>query len=490
MSAYLVPSIIAIVVYSAFCLYIGIRKGYDKTAVSKSRGYFIGNGTPYFILFFTTVASWFSTWIFMGAPGSFYKNGVGWVAGMTWQVIILVLMGYFGPKFWRIGRDRGYITPADMMDDFYESRPLRFSVSISQIVFAVPNLLAQVVGVGSAMSILTGGLLPVWAGCLYAALLVGVYVYFGGFKSQAWVDTAQVFMFVIILWGSVFIMLRNPAVGGMQQMFHVLETANDNVMQFFTDNSHFWTWKMYVSFFIAQAFGGMFAPYVVQRMYAAKDGKTIVKMAGTLAPFYTLVLLLPAMLIGFAGRAMGVDVANADNILVTVMSTYSPLFCILVVIGILAAGMSTISSLLVTSTSIISIDIVKTLKKNIDDKTLRNIGRFTTVAMLVLSVLYSRMSIPGIATLMNMSMAGFSQAFWPSLGLFWKRGSKQGAFWGYTVGVILVAVLYFGGINFLGFTGGFWGFIVNGIIFTTVSLCTKPVGQAHRAETLGNIAAE
>lgn len=191
-----------------------------------------------------------------------------------------------------------------------------------------------------------------------------------------------------------------------------------------------------------------------------------------------------------AGRAMGVDVANADNILVTVMSTYSPLFCILVVIDILAAGMSTISSLLVTSTSIISIDIVKTLKKNIDDKTLRNIGRFTTVAMLVLSVLYSRMSIPGIATLMNMSMAGFSQAFWPSLGLFWKRASKQGAFWGYTVGVILVAVLYFGGINFLGFTGGFWGFIVNGIIFTTVSLCTKPVGQAHRAETLGNIAAE
>ena len=66
MSAYLVPSIIAIVVYSAFCLYIGIGKGYDKTAVSKSRGYFIGNGTPYFILFFTTVASWFSTWIFMG----------------------------------------------------------------------------------------------------------------------------------------------------------------------------------------------------------------------------------------------------------------------------------------------------------------------------------------------------------------------------------------------------------------------------------------
>ena len=487
MNAYLIPSIIAVLVYSAFCLYVGIGKGYDKAAVSKSRGYFIGNGTPYFILFFTTVASWFSTWIFMGAPGSFYKNGAGWVAGMTWQVIILVLMGYFGPKFWRIGRDNGYITPADMMEEYYQSRGLRYSVSISQIVFAIPNLLAQVVGVGSAMHILTGGLLPVWGGCLYAALLVGVYVYFGGFKSQAWVDTAQAFMFVVILWGSVFIMLRNPSVGGMQQMFHVLETANDNVMKFFTDNAHFWTWKIYLSFFIAQAFGGMFAPYVVQRMYAAKDGKTIVRMAGTLAPFYTLVLLLPAMLIGFAGRAMGVDVANADNILVTVMSTYSPLFCILVVIGILAAGMSTISSLLVTSTSIISIDIVKTLKKDVSDKTLRNIGRYTTIAMLVIAVFYSQMSIPGIATLMNMSMAGFSQAFWPSLGLFWKRASKQGAFWGYTIGVIIVAVLYFGGINFLGFTGGFWGFIVNGIIFVVVSLCTKPIEEKQRKEKLKGV---
>ena len=102
MNTHLIASIVALIAYSAAMLYVGMGKGYDKQVASSSRGFFIGGGTGYFILFFTTAATWFSTWIYMGAPGSFYKHGVGWVAGATWQLFILFLMGTFGTRFWRM----------------------------------------------------------------------------------------------------------------------------------------------------------------------------------------------------------------------------------------------------------------------------------------------------------------------------------------------------------------------------------------------------
>ncbi|MEA4961723.1 sodium:solute symporter family protein, partial [Lutispora sp.] len=286
MNTQLILSLAAISIYSVFCLYIGIGKAYDKKTVSTARGYFLGDGTGYFVLYFTTMATWFSTWIFMGAPGAFFSNGIGYIAAMTWQIIILMLMGTYAPRMWRIAKENNYTTPADMLEDYYDSKALRQSVGLTQLIFILPNLLAQVSGVGLAITALTNGFIPFWLSCVYAAGLVGIYVYYGGFKSQAYVDSAQGFMFFTILWGSVVILLTRPQIGGIGSLYQLMKQANENLLYYFTDQSLFWNWKNYAGFFLAQAFGGFCAPHVWQRMYAAKDGKTVVKLAGTLAPFY------------------------------------------------------------------------------------------------------------------------------------------------------------------------------------------------------------
>ena len=74
MSTHTIVSIIALLAYTALMLYVGIGKAYDKDVVSTSRGFFIGGGTGYFVLFFTTAATWFSTWIYMGAPAPAIKT--------------------------------------------------------------------------------------------------------------------------------------------------------------------------------------------------------------------------------------------------------------------------------------------------------------------------------------------------------------------------------------------------------------------------------
>jgi len=475
---FLTLSLIGIAVYTAFSLYVGLGKAYSKDTVSTSRGYFLGGGTGYFILFFTTAATWFSTWIYMGAPGSFYKNGIGWIAGMTWQLLIMYLMGTYGPRFWRLSKDYDYITPSDLLSDYYQSKGVRNVISGSMLLFCIPTLMAQVTGVGLAVSTLTNNVIPFWAGVLYAAIVVALYVFFGGFKSQAWVDTMQGIMFVIILWISVIIMMTQTDIPGVAGFFSQLEIVNARLLNY-AKAPEYWTWKMYISFFFIQAIGGYFAPYVWQRNYAGKNGRTVRKISGTLGAFYAFAVMLPVMLVGFGGAILFPGSKNADNILVETMAKYAPIMGILVVIGILAAGMSTISSITVSASSIATIDFFHR-KKSRSDIQLRNIGRITILALMAIAIIMSLLKVQGIVLLINTALAGFAQTIFAVIGVFqWRRATKEGVIAGFTVGILTTLAFTFFKINLLGFAPGFWGLLFNGVLFFVVSLMTKPLSEAH-----------
>ena len=481
---------VVLALFTAFELYVGLGIGYDKKVVSSSRGFFIGGGTGFFILFFTTAATWFSTWLYMGAPGSFYKNGIGWIAGAAWQLLIVFLMGNWGPKVWRLGRDHQLITPSDMLEGYYGGKAIRPVHATGELIFCFPTLMAQIAGCGVALDALTRGVIPMWAGCIYAAAVVGIYVYFGGFRSQAWVDTMQGILFSLIMWVTVIIMVKNSGQGGLTGFFAELERTGSDLLRYVTKpdglNNGYWTWKMYLSFWIIQALGGFCAPYVFQRSYAAKDGKTVRRIAGLLGAYYVFILMAAVMLIGFGGHVLGIETANADNIMVVAMNKYAPYWAIFVVIGILCAGMSTVSSILVSATSIVSVDYGRSIKKDISDESIRKISKIAILGMLVLAVILSIVGYSSIAILINTALAGFAQSFWAIFGMFvWrKHATKEGAVSGLVVGLVITLVLTAMSKNLLGFAPGFWGVVCNGIVFFVVSLLTKPVDPAHAEEFL------
>ncbi|GFI51191.1 sodium/pantothenate symporter [Lachnospiraceae bacterium] len=233
MSTHIMISMIALTAYTALMFYVGIGKAYDKEVVSTNRGYFIGGGTGYFVLFFTTAATWFSTFIYMGAPGSFYTHGIGWIVIAAWNLTIMFLMGVFGTRLWRMSKTNGYVTPGDLLGDYYQSPGLQKTISAGQFIFCFPYMMAQIAGVGLAVSILTDGMIPSSVGCIYAAVVIGIYVYFGGFKSQAWVDTMQGIMFTVILVMTVGIMITVNG-GGLAGLFAGLENAGKNFLLYVT----------------------------------------------------------------------------------------------------------------------------------------------------------------------------------------------------------------------------------------------------------------
>ena len=482
MSSFVIAALIAIVVYTVFNLIIGLGVGFDKEVVSTARGYFIGGGTQNFILFFTTVATWFSTGIYQGVVGSVYKNGIGWIGISTWQLLVVSLMGILGPRFYTLSKVRNYITPFDLVGDYYKSKAFKLIMAIGMLAFCIPSMMAQIRGVSWAISGITDGFISFEVGILYAAIIVGIYVYLGGFNSQAWVDTAQGLAFVVILWGSLLIVAWKNG-GWNESWSRLIETAPD--VLYYKDITEYWNWRMYLSFFVLQGCGGFFAPYVWQRSYAAKSSGAVRKLAGYMGAFFCFGVCFPVVFCGLNFHVLMPEMVNPENGLVEFMAEFAPAWGIFVTIGIMAAGMSTISSILVSCSSIVAVDLGEMIAPNADVVKVRNWGRYAVLAMLVIGVGLSMISLNTIEILINLTLAGFTQILIPVLGIFvFKRMTTQGACLGYLTGLI---VTYLGTVHWnnpLGFMGGMWGLAANAIVCIVVSMVTKPISPEARAEYL------
>ena len=482
MSSFVIAALIAIVVYTVFNLIIGLGVGFDKQVVSTARGYFIGGGTQNFILFFTTVATWFSTGIYQGVVGSVYKNGIGWIGISTWQLLVVSLMGILGPRFYTLSKVRNYITPSDLVGDYYKSKAFKLIMAIGMLAFCIPSMMAQIRGVSWAISGITDGFISFEVGILYAAIIVGIYVYLGGFNSQAWVDTAQGLAFVVILWGSLLIVAWKNG-GWNESWSRLIETAPD--VLYYKDITEYWNWRMYLSFFVLQGCGGFFAPYVWQRSYAAKSSGAVRKLAGYMGAFFCFGVCFPVVFCGLNFHVLMPEMVNPENGLVEFMAEFAPAWGIFVTIGIMAAGMSTISSILVSCSSIVAVDLGEMIAPNADVVKVRNWGRYAVLAMLMIGVGLSMISLNTIEILINLTLAGFTQILIPVLGIFvFKRMTTQGACLGYLTGLI---VTYLGTVHWnnpLGFMGGMWGLAANAIVCIVVSMVTKPISPEARAEYL------
>jgi len=477
-------SMIFIAIYSIFILLVAFKLGYSKETVSTSTGYFIGKGTKTFVLVFSTAAAGYSTWVFQGAPASVYSNGVGWMmVVVVWLMTIQFNIGYFGPRGWRLSKHHQFITIGEMLDRYYQSKRHIMNILIGalQIIALVPSSMAQIKGMGLAISNITEGIIPFWAAALYVCLLVGIYCFVGGFGSLSLVDTAQGLMFVTIVWGCVGAVLLHIG-GGLGSLYDILEAYNEQLLLFATSRSAYWTFSMAVTFPVMQVLGGMAQPVFWQRFFAAKSGTILVKSSRMLIVLYSLGVIIPATTVGIAGNAFSfLNYSSPDNVFQTLMTYIHPFWGIAVTIGILAAGMSTVAGSLVASSSILTMDVIRPLTSNTNDEFTRKTGKGMVLLLTVVSYLLALYTPASITMLLAISLSILAMVVLPLSGLFfWKRASHQGAMAGMIVGMI--ALVYFTFINphYLSVFGGFWGFAFGVVTFVAVSLMTKPVSSEHR----------
>ena len=166
--------------------------------------YLAGRGQGVIVTSLTIMATFFSSFAILTFPGWIYEGGI---APMLYALNLPVAAGaiyLLGNRIRRIGRKRGYITPADMVTDYYGDSPgLRIMVALTGALYVLPYVIMQIKGGG----LLADGLfreiehvsLFGWqitmedAGVAALSLVTMIYVIIGGMRSVAWTDVCLLY---------------------------------------------------------------------------------------------------------------------------------------------------------------------------------------------------------------------------------------------------------------------------------------------------------
>jgi len=150
----------------------------------------------------------------LGASGHAFANGIityGLMASSSALIIPLSLL-VIGTRLWALGRRHGFMTPVQMFRDRWECGHIGTFIFAVQAVLLVPYIIIAVMGGGTTLAAVSGGVIPFWLGGAIVSLVVMGYVFFGGMRGTAWVNTLQTILF--LLFGTIAVVVIGAGMGG------------------------------------------------------------------------------------------------------------------------------------------------------------------------------------------------------------------------------------------------------------------------------------
>ena len=479
--------LIIVGIYCVIVLAVGVFSR-DKGKMSLEN-YFVGNRSigP-FVAYFTYVATFHSSFAFLGAAGKLYSSGIDFFATMTSCIVSPMMIYLIGRPVWHLGKKYGYMTQGDLLGDYYQSKALRTVVALVSLVFLIPYLQAQIIGGGHIFESVTGGRIPFTWGCIILYAVIIGYILLGGFKAVAWTDTIQGIMMIVLVWIAGGVILGK--VEGTLDWTNLMQTMADKYGDRLLIPIE--KWPIFMTTFLS-LFGISIYPPSFQRFYAVKNPKTLKWLAVT-SPVYLIFFYVPIMIVAFLGVIHMPGVNAPDQILPLMLSKYTtPTLTGLVMAGALAATMSSADSQLHAASSIFTIDLFKPFsRKPVSDQKSLLVGRVTIVVIALIALLLSQFSSSLIMSISAFALGGCLQVL-PSLigAIYWKRGTKAGALAGLIAGVAVVLLTQFVWKTPFGISisSGAWGLLVNALTFVAVSLLTPKPDPAQVEKVHGSLAA-
>ncbi|MGQ9652306.1 MAG: sodium:solute symporter family protein [Phycisphaerae bacterium] len=454
---------------------LGIGFYAASKSLNTSEDYFIqGRAMGSVAVFFTVAATWWSAFAFLGSNAYFYTHGPVYWTALPWNLLFGFMYFLIGRKVWQVGKKFGYITPSDLFGDRYKSEFLRILVGLIMIVFTVPYLQIQLMGGAYLIQVASGNMLPFWlAGLLFYVVII-VYVWVGGIRAVAWTD---IFYGVLLFFGMIVAgFLVAGQVGGHEALFTKLAQSSPQHLTM-PGPKGVMGYNMWLSLFLITPIGAIMGPQLWLRMYSVKSGKLF-----RLMPFLlglAAIAYIGSLFAGFTGVLLEPGIANADQVLPTMLLKYAPFaLASLLIAGGAAAAMSTANSQVHAIATIVTADFYKRYSnpKASQDVLIRT-GRIALLAFSLAAYVLA-LFVPGLlVTIGLVALGGTAQVIVPTIGaLYWKRSTAAGAIAGLIVGIAAVLLLTFvpGWNNPLGYHAGLWGLVGNAIVFVVVSLATAP----------------
>ena len=464
---HLIEFLFFLLIYFLILILLGIY-AHRKTK-KNAQDYFLANRTfgP-ILLLFTFAATNFSAFTFLGFAGKSYESGFGQYGIMAFGTGFMAIMFYIiGRKVWKLGKMRGYITPPELIGDIFNSKLLKIIFLLVMVIFTIPYLATQAIGAGLIIENVSNSLITWQIGAILTMLIIMVYVLFGGMRGSGWTDVIQgILMISAMLLAVIFV---SNSLGGFE---------NANLMAFKArpdlfirpGGGNYFTPFIWFSFMLLWLFADPMFPQIFSRFYTAKNEKSL-KYSIIFYPIIVSFLFLFPVLIGVWAHGVGIIPNQNDMILPIMVYTYAPSYIYsFVMIGALAALMSTADSQLLSLSTMLSHDL-KIKKIKISEI---NLARILIIILSLFSIIFvitnydPNVGIMG--TLVKTTFSGLAILCPTTIAaLYWKKATKWGCIFSILAGVLAIFIYELNLIPTFGFLSAVWAILISIVVLIFVS---------------------
>jgi len=447
-----------------------------------------GRKAGFFVLYLAVVATYHSAFAFLGSGGFFYTHGIGfWDAG-AWTVLVGAITYVLGSRIWALGKRFSYITPADMLADFYESEAVRVVTALVSALFTILYIQVQAQGLGYILSVASGGHVPYDLAVLILIGVAAAYLMAGGLRAVYWTDVLQGIWMYVAIWVGALV-LAYKLFGGPLALWREVAAQRPDLLTLPGPNG-FFTPGMWFGMMVVLSFGIVFQPHMLLRYYSAASGSTI-KWLGATTPIFLMTLYIPAALVGLGGAVAMPDLAIPDRIFPELLFNYAPPWLTgIILAGAAAAAMSTLDAILHANMTVLTRDVYQRyVKPNATQAHYINAGRVFVLALLLIGYVLSVTTFEFLVVLVALSGAGALQLMPAILGVCFPTRrllTRTGVLAGIGTGLVTLCLTLVLFPHPLGLHGGVWSVLVNFLVTIVVSRATR----APSAETVRRIHGE
>jgi len=391
--------------------------------------------------------SYFSAVLFIGFAGKLgwgFGLNVLWIAAGNAFFGSLLAWLVLGRRTRLMTQNLDVMTMPEFFHERYKTRYMKFVTAMIIFIFLLPYSASVFKGLGHLFEI--NFHISYDLALLVMIVITGIYLILGGYFAITLTDFIQGIIMVFGASAMVWILVNKA--GGISQVLPAIsESYKLHIASGSAPN-----WIMLASLVFMTSFGTWGLPQMVQKFYAIKDA-SLIKKAALATTVFAVIISFAAYFTGALSHVFFDSVPLVegklafDRLIPQLLTTYLPEVLMgVILLLILSASMSTLSSLILVSASAIAIDMYKGhVNPKISKENSVMMMRFLSGVFIAISYFIAKEEFALIVTLMSLSWGAVAGAFMaPYLyGLFWKRTTRIGAEAGMTTGLVLAIALFF-----------------------------------------------
>ena len=465
-----------------FGLMIGVGL-YCKKHSTNVDGFVLGgrNVGPW-LTAFAFGTSYFSAVIFVGYAGQF-----GWNFGLasTWiglgNAFIGSLLAWIilGKRTRLMTKHLDSKTMPDFFEKRYDSKNLKIIASVIVFIFLIPYTASLYNGLSSLFNNVFS--IPYWVIVVVMAALTGLYVIFGGYMATAINDFIQGIIMLVGIVAVILAVLHQN--GGLGEAVQSLKEINPQYTTVGGPNPLFLTFVVLLT-----SLGTWGLPQMVGKFYSIKNDKAV-KTGTIISTIFAVIVAGGCYFLGGFGRLYTDKMAEQgfisekgvlfDKVIPTMLKDLPSIIIALIIVLVLAASMSTLSSLVLTSSSTLTLDVVNPVlsrKNKLSESKSILIMRAFIVFFIILSAIIAILKDSiwkdsvFIAQMMGVSWGALAGSFLaPFLyGLYWKKTTKAAVIASFIFGTGLEIVQLLLSVGLFKFTTPVLSFVFTNSLYSGV----------------------